>query len=112
MVLQGPGERYKQGSHWVVGDQHGFAELHLMRDSKSYFKNTLYIEHLAIKESCRGRGHGRALYNKIEVFARNIDVDYIQLDSEQEAVGFWYKIGFKKLDVIYYKNKTAMIIDV
>ena len=109
MVLRGPKEHYKQGSHWVVGDQYGYAKLQLMHDSKSYHENTLYIEHLAIKEPIRKRGHGRALYKKVELFAQNIGVDYIQLDSEQETVGFWNKMGFSEIDVIYYQNKKAMI---
>jgi ribosomal protein S18 acetylase RimI-like enzyme len=112
IVLRGPKERYKQGSHWVVCDKHGYAELLLMPDSKSFHLNTLYIEHLAVKEPLRGRGYGKNLYLKVETFAHNIGVDYIQLDSEQEAVGFWSKMGFKALDTIYYQNKTALIKEI
>jgi GNAT superfamily N-acetyltransferase len=65
-----------------------------------------------IKEPHRGQGHGRALYEKIEEFARRINVDYIQLDSEVEAVGFWLKMGYRNLDKVYYKNKKAMIKEV
>jgi GNAT superfamily N-acetyltransferase len=109
MILRGPGEDYGPGSHWVVGDQHGFAEVKLMHDSMAYNKNTMYIDHIAIREDQRGKGFGRLLFKKTEKFARNLGVDYIQLDSESEAVGFWKKMGFKKLDVVYYKEKTAMI---
>lgn len=109
MVLRGPGEHYDQGSRWVVGDRNGYAELLYMHDSRSFQKNALYIEHLAIKEPIRGRGHGRKLYKKVEAFARNIGAEYIQLDSEKEALGFWVKMGFMELDVVYYQNKIAMI---
>jgi ribosomal protein S18 acetylase RimI-like enzyme len=112
MVLRGPGLDYKQGSHWVVGDDHGYAEVILMQNSKAYQPNTLYIENIVINENQRGYGYGRALHKKIKDFARNIGIDHIQIDSESEAVGFWEKLGYKKLDVVYYQNKTAMIKEV
>lgn len=111
-VLRGPGEEYEAGSHWIVGDQHGYAEIRLMHDSKAYHYNTLYIENIVIKEPQRGHGYGRNLYQKIEEFARNINLEYIQIDSEQEANGFWHKMGFTDIDVIYYQNKTAMIKEI
>jgi ribosomal protein S18 acetylase RimI-like enzyme len=52
------------------------------------------------------------LFRKIEAMARNLGVDYVQLDSESDAVGFWNKMGFTALDVIYYQNKTAMIKEI
>ena len=109
MVLRGPGEDYGPDSHWIVGDEYGYAEILLMDDSKAYQANTLYIENIVIKEPQRGQGYGRTLYNKIEDFARNIGVDYIQIDSEAEALGFWEKMNYKRIDVVYYQNKTAMI---
>jgi len=112
MILQGPKDDFKPGSQWKVGDLHGYAELLLMDDSKAYFENTLYIEHLFVKENLRGKGYGRSLYDKVEKLARNIGVKYIQLDSEEEAVWFWLKLGFRKLNVLYYQNKTAMIKEI
>jgi len=108
MVLRGPKEKYEPGSHWVVGDKHGYAELRLMNDSKAYNANSLYIENIVVKEPLRGRGYGRELYQKIERFAQNIGTDYIQIDSESDVIGFWHNMGFKELDVVYYQNKTAM----
>ncbi len=96
----------------MVGDQNGYAEIRLMHDSKAYMKNTLYVEHIVVKENKRGVGNGSLLFRKIEAMARNIGVDYVQLDSESDAVGFWYKMGFTALDVIYYQNKTAMIKEI
>lgn len=112
MVLRGPKEDFKPGSHWVVGDELGYAELKLMEDSRSYHDNTLYIENLVIKEPIRGMGNGKKLFDKIESFARNIGVDYIQIDSEKDVVEFWNKMGFKNIDVIYYHEKTAMIKEI
>ena len=107
-VLRGPGDDYGAGSHWIVGDQYGYAEIRLMHDSKAYQPHTLYIENIVVKEPLRGSGYGRKLYQKIAVFARNIHAEYIQIDSEQEALGFWQKLGFKEIDAVYYHNKTAM----
>ena len=109
MVLRGPKEKFKPGSHWVVADENGHAELILMDDARAYQKNTLYIENIVIKEPRRRRGYGRGLFHKIEVFARNLGVDYLQLDSEKDVIDFWHKMGFEEIDVIYYKEKTAMI---
>jgi len=112
MVLRGPRDDYGPGSHWVVGDEFGYAEILLMDDSKAYQHNTLYIENIVIKEDQRGNGYGRALYLKIEDFARNIGVAFIQIDSEAEALGFWEKMNFMKIDAVYYQNKTAMIKEI
>ena len=109
MVLRGPKEDYKPGAHWVVGDKHGYAELVLMDDNRAYQKNTLYVEDIVVKEPIRGKGHGRTLFHKIEAFARNLDLRYIQLDSEKDVIEFWRKMGFKEIDVKYYQEKTAMI---
>lgn len=109
MVLRGPGEDYGPGSHWIVGDEHGYAEILLMDDCKAHQPNTLYIENIVIREHQRGHGYGHALYMKIEDFARNIGADFIQIDSEAEAVGFWDKMNYTKIDAVYYQNKTAMI---
>lgn len=109
MVIRGPKEDYKPGSHWVVADENGHAELVLMDDARAYKKNTLYIENIVIKEHLRGRGFGKRLFHKIEIFARNLGVEYLQLDSEKDVIVFWRKMGFKEIDVIYYKEKIAMI---
>ena len=92
----------------MVGDEHGYAELRLMNDSKAYTPNSLYIENIIIKEPLRVRGYGKELYQKIERFAQNIGADFIQIDSESDVIGFWRKMGFKELDIVYYQNKTAM----
>jgi len=108
-VLRGPGEKYGERSHWVVCDDAGYAELYLMPDSEAYYENTLYVENLVVKEGFRGRGFGRRLCHKIELFAKNIGVEYIQLDSERESYGFWRKMGYREIDEVYYQNKIAMI---
>ena len=111
-VLRGPGEEYSAGAIWTVGDQHGYAELMLMHDSKAYHPKTLYIEDIRIKENERKKGYGRQLFQKIETMAKKMGLDYIQLDSELDAVGFWHKMNFKDIDVVYYQNKTAMIKEI
>jgi GNAT superfamily N-acetyltransferase len=109
MVIKGPGENFGPGSHWTLGDLYGFAKVTLMNQALIYQQNTLYIEHMAIKKSLRGRGFGGLLYRKIEEFARNIGAQFVQLDSEPDSVLFWLKMGFKKMDVIYFKDKVAMV---
>jgi ribosomal protein S18 acetylase RimI-like enzyme len=84
----------------------------LMHDSKAYHAKTLYIEDIRIKENERRKGYGRRLYQKIETMASKMGLDYIQLDSEPDAVGFWHKMNFQDFDVVYYQNKTAMIKEI
>lgn len=109
LVLRGPREEYDKGSHWVVGDEHGYAEVILMKDRDALHPDTFYIEHIFIKELERGNGYGKTLYDKVEEFARNVGVEWMQIDSEQEAVGFWRKMEYTKLDRVFYKDKTAMV---
>jgi GNAT superfamily N-acetyltransferase len=109
MVIKGPGEDFGSGSHWILGDLHGFAEVTLMNHSSIYKQNTLYVENMTIKKSLRGRGFGSLLYKKIEEFARNIGAEFVQLDSEPDSVTFWLKMGFKRIDIIYFKDKIAMV---
>jgi len=109
LVLRGSGEDYSKGSHWVVGDEHGYAEVVLMKDRNAVYPDTLYIEHIVIIEQERNNGYGRDLYMKVEEFARNVGAGWMQIDSEQEAVGFWRKMEYTELDRVFYKDKTAMV---
>jgi GNAT superfamily N-acetyltransferase len=109
MVLRGTKEEYGKGSHWVVGDEHGYAEIILMKDRDALHPGTLYIEHIVVKEQERGNGYGRTLYAKVEEFARNVGAEWIQIDSEPEAVGFWRKMDYTELEKVFYKDKTAMV---
>jgi len=109
MVLRGPKEEYGKGSHWVVGDEHGYAEIILMKDRDALHPDTLYIEHIVVKEQERGNGHGRALYALVEEFARNVGAVWLQIDSEPEAVGFWRKMDYTELEKVFYKDKTALV---
>ena len=109
MVLRGPKEEYGKGSHWVVGDEHGYAEVILMKDRDAVHPDTFYVEHIVIKEQERGNGYGRVLYMMVEEFARNVGAVWMQIDSEQEAVGFWRKMDYTELDLVFYKDKTAML---
>jgi len=109
LVLQGPGEDYDKGSHWVVGDGQGYAEVILMKDRDAIHPDTFYIEHIVVKEQERGNGHGKVLYAMVEEFARNVGAEWIQIDSELEAVGFWRKMDYTELDRVFYKDKTAMV---
>ena len=109
MSLRGPKEDYKPGSHWVVGNHHGYAEVQLMKKRDSYHPESFYIEQIVINESDRGKGYGKSLYLLVEEMARKLGSKWIQVDSEPEAVGFWDKMGYTKLDKVYYKDKTAMV---
>jgi len=109
IVVKGPGERYGKGSVWVLGDEHGYLQAALLHDSRAIHPDTLYIENMEVKPGRRGRGHGRALYLKAERFAENVGAEWIQIDSEGEAVGFWAEMGFKETGRLFYAGKTSMV---
>ena len=44
LVFRGPKEDYGKGSHWVVGDEYGYAEVILLRDSDAIQPDTFYID--------------------------------------------------------------------
>jgi ribosomal protein S18 acetylase RimI-like enzyme len=107
-VIKGPREIYEKGSYWMVGDEHGYVQAVLLRDSQAIHPDTLYIENIEVKPDRRGLGYGKALYLKIEKFAENIGAKWIQIDSEAEAVGFWYEMGFTETNKLFYRGKTSM----
>ncbi|MBN2336243.1 GNAT family N-acetyltransferase [Candidatus Bathyarchaeota archaeon] len=108
-VLRGPGESYGEGSTWVVADGHGHAQVTLMPVSESIHPGTLYIENLEVLERDRGGGYGRVLYLKTERFAENVGAMWIQIDSEEKAVGFWERMGFKETGRRFYAGKRSMV---
>lgn len=108
-VLRGPGEEYGEGSYWMVGDDYGYVEVHMMRGRDSYHPGSFYIEHIVVNDDHRGKGHGRRLYLLVEQMARNLGCKWIQVDSESQADGFWVEMGFSEIPKVYYKDKTAMV---
>jgi ribosomal protein S18 acetylase RimI-like enzyme len=107
-VITGPGESYGKGSVWMLGDENGYVQAAFLRDPQAIHPDTLYIENIEVKPDYRGRGHGRALYLKTERFAENIGAEWIQVDSEAEAVGFWSEMGFTETGKAFYAGKTSM----
>ena len=106
-VFRGPQTHLKAGDFLGVGDNYGYAKLQL-RASPGGRGVFLYIENMVVKEECRGQGHGRALYQKIEELARRIGVEWLALDAEEGVEGFWRKMGFKPFGQPRYKGKRPM----
>jgi GNAT superfamily N-acetyltransferase len=109
MVLRGPVGEPKKGSRWILADSHGYAETVYLEDQKAINSNTFYIENLEIKTQQRKKGYGKILFSKIEQFAKNIGAEWIQIDSETDALGFWKKMGFKETEKEFYNNKVNMV---
>ena len=93
----------------MVGNDHGYAEVQLMKKRDSYHSESFYIEHIVINKEERGNWYGKNLYLLVEEMARRLGSKWIQIDSEPEAVGYWDKMGYTKLEKVYYKDKTAMV---
>jgi len=108
-VLRGPGDSFEKGARWMIADGHGFASVELMRDQSSLHPETMYIEHLEVSQGDRGQGHGRGLLRKVEVFAANVGAEWLQIDSEAEAAGFWQRMGFQDTGKVFYGGKVSMV---
>ena len=108
-VLSGAGEKYKNGDYWMIGNDHGYAEVQLMMKRDAFHPETFYIEHIVINEAERGNGHGKELYLLVEEMAKNLGSKWIQIDSEPQADGFWIKMGYTEIPKVYYRNKKAMV---
>jgi GNAT superfamily N-acetyltransferase len=108
-VLRGAGENFKEGDYWMINNEHGYAEVQLMKKRDSYHPDSFYIEHIVINKKHRGKGHGEQLYLLLEEMARNLGCKWIQIDSEPEADGFWDKMGYIEIPKVYYRNKKAMV---
>lgn len=109
MVLRGTRGLPKKGSRLILADIHGYAEVYYMLDKEAINQNSLYIENLEVKSHERRKGYGRRLYHKIEQLAQNIGAEWIQIDSEPDAVNFWKKLGFMKTHKEFYGKKVNMI---
>jgi len=107
-VLRGPGDAYGKGARWMVADGHGFASVELMRDHSALHPDTMYIEHLEVSQENRDQGHGRGLFRKVEAFAANVGAEWLQIDSEAEAEGFWRRMGFQETGKVFYAGKVSM----
>lgn len=108
-VLRGPGESYEKGARWMIADGHGFASVELMRDQSALHPDTMYIEHLEVSLGDRCQGQGRGLFRKVEVFAANVGAEWLQIDSEADAAGFWQRMGFQDTGKVFYGGKVSMV---
>lgn len=109
MVLGGPNNSFAKGSRWILADINGIAQVELLNESRALNESTLYIENIEIKQNLRRMGFGRVLYNKLEKFSKNVGANWIQIDSEEEAIGFWKKMGFQEVNKVFFKNKVCMV---
>jgi predicted GNAT family N-acyltransferase len=107
-VLSGPGDSYKKGDRWALADDHGFASVELLRDQSALHNDTMYIEHLEVSQGEMGMGHGGELLRKVEVFAANVGAEWLQIDSEADAAGFWHRMGFQETGEVFYAGKVSM----
>ncbi len=70
-------------------------------------KSVCYIESLGINPKYRGAGVGKLMVEKTLESAKNIFTD-AYLASENLALGFYKKLGFKKLNPAYEAQKTII----
>lgn len=78
----------------------GFA-LYFYNFSTFIGKPGIYLEDLYVKEAYRGRGHGKALLEKIILKAKEQDcgrVEWSVLDWNKPAIDFYLRMGAQPMD--------------
>ncbi len=55
------------------------------------------IERVAVLESRRNEGIGRALMERLESIARSQSVDRIRLHAQRQAAGFYRQLGYRQV---------------
>ena len=53
-------------------------------------------ENIAIKTHCRGSGHGRALGQLVEAFARSRGITSLLVNADPDKTGYYNKLGFSE----------------
>lgn len=74
------------------------------------FPSSIYIDSISTKEGYRRKGYASILVNFIKSLATTTNLT-VTLYSYEEALGFWRKLGFKKVkpsvnDLIWKPNKA------
>jgi ribosomal protein S18 acetylase RimI-like enzyme len=78
----------------------GYARLHLESgESKAY--------QVAVEESWRGRGIGRALMDAVARRARAEGRDFLVLDARERAVGFYLRLGYSVEGETFISGRTG-----
>ncbi len=67
-------------------------------------EETAWFRRVAIIEGFQKRGHGRVLLDEAEKFAREHGAQRIESSVDQDAIGFYKKMGFKS----HTNAETAM----
>ena len=78
---------------------YGFCMLkRIQNDSVLEDNFTLYIDDLCVDENCRGKGTGKAIYQYITQYAKDLGCDSITLNVwafNESAKGFYESLGMK-----------------
>ena len=87
----------------------GFAGLKLILDEAE-------IMNIVVKKSCRNRGIGSLLMQKLFSICNNLDVSTINLEVNEcnvSAINLYKKFGFKNIGLRknYYKNNDGIVME-
>ena len=67
----------------------------------------LLVDQISVRPAVQGKGVGKALIKQVEVLARELNIQRIQLDSwgfNTTAHAFFEKMGFEKFNHRFWKN--------
>ena len=67
----------------------------------------LLVDQISVRPIAQGKGVGKALLQRVEILARELNIHRIQLDSwgfNLDAHTFFQKVGFEKFTHRFWKN--------
>ena len=67
----------------------------------------LLVDQISVRPVAQGKGVGKALLQRVEILARELNIHRIQLDSwgfNLDAHTFFQKVGFEKFTHRFWKN--------
>jgi diamine N-acetyltransferase len=89
----------------IASEPVGYALYELMERAPGTFtrgSRTMYLHQLGVEQSARGRGIGRALLQRVERLAVELDADQVALDTwafHTAARAFFQRCGFDVFDL-------------
>jgi len=67
----------------------------------------LLVDQISVRPAAQGKGVGKALLGQVEIFAKELNIQRVQLDSwdfNLDAHAFFQKVGFEKFTHRFLKN--------
>ena len=83
---------------------HAFCQIKEVKDSILFCdRKTFYIDDICVDENARRKGVGRAIYEFVLAYAKEIGCDYLTLNvykANESAAGFYRAMGMEERNIV------------